>query len=221
MPFNIPILLTWLRIILIPLLVALYYVPASWAIPGGRDLVATVVFVVAAWTDWLDGYLARRWNETSAFGAFLDPVADKLMVAAALIILVYLDRVGALIAVVIIGREITISALREWMAQIGAHKSVAVSMIGKVKTAAQMSAIPLLLYHEPIGGIDIQLMGTGLIYIAAVLTLWSMAYYVRMAWPYLIEQDKEACPPLYRFKIGAKRGQVARRLYNAHSLLRD
>ena len=192
MPFNIPILLTWLRIILIPLLVALYYVPASWAIPGGRDLVATVVFVVAAWTDWLDGYLARRWNETSAFGAFLDPVADKLMVAAALIILVYLDRVGALIAVVIIGREITISALREWMAQIGAHKSVAVSMIGKVKTAAQMSAIPLLLYHEPIGGIDIQLMGTGLIYIAAVLTLWSMAYYVRMAWPYLIEQDKHA-----------------------------
>lgn len=192
MPFNIPILLTWLRIILIPLLVALYYVPASWAIPGGRDLVATVVFVVAAWTDWLDGYLARRWNETSAFGAFLDPVADKLMVAAALIILVYLDRVGALIAVVIIGREITISALREWMAQIGAHKSVAVSMIGKVKTAAQMSAIPLLLYHEPIGGIDIQLMGTGLIYIAAVLTLWSMAYYVRMAWPYLIEQDKNA-----------------------------
>ncbi len=192
MPFNIPILLTWLRIILIPLLVALYYVPASWAIPGGRDLVATVVFVVAAWTDWLDGYLARRWNETSAFGAFLDPVADKLMMAAALIILVYLDRVGALIAVVIIGREITISALREWMAQIGAHKSVAVSMIGKVKTAAQMSAIPLLLYHEPIGGIDIQLMGTGLIYIAAVLTLWSMAYYVRMAWPYLIEQDKKA-----------------------------
>ena len=192
MPFNIPILLTWLRIILIPLLVGLYYVPASWAIPGGRDLVATVVFVVAAWTDWLDGYLARRWNETSAFGAFLDPVADKLMVAAALIILVYLDRVGALIAVVIIGREITISALREWMAQIGAHKSVAVSMIGKVKTAAQMSAIPLLLYHEPIGGIDIQLMGTGLIYIAAVLTLWSMAYYVRMAWPYLVEQDKKA-----------------------------
>ncbi len=192
MPFNIPILLTWLRIILIPLLVGLYYVPASWAIPGGRDLVATVVFVVAAWTDWLDGYLARRWNETSAFGAFLDPVADKLMVAAALIILVYLDRVGALIAIVIIGREITISALREWMAQIGAHKSVAVSMIGKVKTAAQMSAIPLLLYHEPIGGIDIQLMGTGLIYIAAVLTLWSMAYYVRMAWPYLVGQDKKA-----------------------------
>jgi len=191
MPTNIPILLTWLRIILIPLLVALIYVPESWMHPVGRDLTATVVFVVAAWTDWLDGYLARRWNETSAFGAFLDPVADKLMVAAALIILVYLDRVGALIAVIIIGREITISALREWMAQIGAHKSVAVSMIGKIKTAAQMSAIPLLLYHKPIGGVDIHLLGTWLIYVAAVLTLWSMGYYMRMAWPYLIEQDRK------------------------------
>jgi len=191
MPINIPILLTWLRIILIPLLVALFYVPESMMHPVGRDLTATVVFVVAAWTDWLDGYLARRWNETSAFGAFLDPVADKLMVAAALIILVYLDRVGALIAVIIIGREITISALREWMAQIGAHKSVAVSMIGKIKTAAQMSAIPLLLYHKPIGGVDIHLLGTWLIYIAAVLTLWSMGYYMRMAWPYLVEQDRK------------------------------
>lgn len=191
MPTNIPILLTWLRIILIPLLVALFYIPSSWAIPGGRDLVATIVFVIAAWTDWWDGYLARRWNETSAFGAFLDPVADKLMVAAALIILVYLDRVGALIAVIIIGREITISALREWMAQIGAHKSVAVSMIGKIKTAAQMSAIPLLLYHKPIGGVDIHALGTVLIYVAAVLTLWSMGYYLRMAWPYLVEQDRK------------------------------
>ena len=191
MPTNIPILLTWLRIILIPLLVALFYLPEAWMHPVGRDVTATVVFVVAAWTDWLDGYLARRWNETSAFGAFLDPVADKLMVAAALIILVYLDRVGALIAVIIIGREITISALREWMAQIGAHKSVAVSMIGKIKTVAQMSAIPLLLYHKPIGGIDIHLLGTWLIYVAAVLTLWSMGYYMRMAWPYLIEQDRK------------------------------
>ena len=191
MPTNIPILLTWLRIVLIPLLVGLYYVPSSWAIPGGRDLVATIVFVVAAWTDWLDGYLARRWNETSAFGAFLDPVADKLMVAAALIILVYLDRVGALIAVIIIGREITISALREWMAQIGAHKSVAVSMIGKIKTATQMTAIPLLLYHRPVGVVDMHLLGTWLIYIAAVLTLWSMGYYMRMAWPYLIEQERK------------------------------
>ncbi len=189
MPINIPILLTWLRIILIPALVGLYYLPPAWSVPGGRDLVATVVFVIAAWTDWLDGYLARRWKETSAFGACLDPVADKLMVAAALIILVYLDRVGALIAVVIIGREITISALREWMAQIGAHKSVAVSMIGKVKTAAQMSAIPLLLYYEPIAGFNVQLAGTVLMYVAAVLTLWSMVFYLRMAWPYLVAQD--------------------------------
>ncbi|WP_305073975.1 CDP-diacylglycerol--glycerol-3-phosphate 3-phosphatidyltransferase [Propionivibrio sp.] len=192
MPINIPILLTWLRIVLIPALVGLYYLPSAWSVPGGRDLVATVVFVIAAWTDWLDGYLARRWKETSAFGAFLDPVADKLMVAAALIILVYLGRVGALIAVIIIGREITISALREWMAQIGAHKSVAVSMIGKVKTAAQMSAIPLLLYYEPIAGFNVQLAGTVLIYVAAVLTLWSMVFYMRMAWPYLVAQDGKA-----------------------------
>ena len=191
MPINIPILLTWLRIILIPLLVALFYLPEPLMHPVGRDLTATIVFVIAAWTDWLDGYLARRWNETSAFGAFLDPVADKLMVAAALIILVYLDRVGALIAVIIIGREITISALREWMAQIGAHKSVAVSMIGKIKTVAQMVAIPLQLYHTPIGGLDVQRMGTWLIYVAAVLTLWSMGYYLRMAWPFMAEKSRK------------------------------
>ncbi|MDR2112224.1 MAG: CDP-diacylglycerol--glycerol-3-phosphate 3-phosphatidyltransferase [Candidatus Accumulibacter sp.] len=191
MPTNIPILLTWLRIILIPLLIALYYMPESWLRPVGRDLTATVVFVVAAWTDWLDGYLARRWNETSAFGAFLDPVADKLIVAAALIMLVHLDRVGALIAVIIIGREITISALREWMAQIGARKSVAVSMIGKIKTVAQMTAIPMLLYHHSLLGIDIHLLGTWLIYVAAVLTLWSMGYYLRMALPHLLEQERK------------------------------
>ncbi|MDR2451205.1 MAG: CDP-diacylglycerol--glycerol-3-phosphate 3-phosphatidyltransferase [Candidatus Accumulibacter sp.] len=191
MPINIPILLTWLRIVLIPLLVVLYYVPGSWLQPVGRDLAATVVFVVAAGTDWLDGYLARRWNETSAFGAFLDPVADKLVVAAALIMLVWLGRVGALIAVIIIGREITISALREWMAQIGARKSVAVSMVGKIKTTAQMIAIPMLLYHRPIAGLDVRMLGTWLIYVAAVLTLWSMGYYMRMAWPHLVEQDRK------------------------------
>ncbi len=184
-------LLTWLRIILIPLMVAVFYLPASLALPVGRDLLATVIFVVAALTDWLDGYLARRWNETSAFGAFLDPVADKLMVAAALIILVHLDRLDAILAIIIIGREITISALREWMAQIGAHKSVAVSMLGKIKTTAQMVSIPLLLYHSPILGYDVQTIGTALIYIAAVLTLWSMAYYMQMAWPHLIEQDRK------------------------------
>ncbi len=192
MPLNIPILLTWLRIILIPLLVSLFYVPDTWLAFIGRDVAATWIFIVAAATDWLDGYLARRWNETSAFGAFLDPVADKLMVATALIILVHLDRLDAILAVIIIGREITISALREWMAEIGARKSVAVSMIGKIKTMAQMVSIPLLLYHLPIYGIDMQVLGTWLIYIAAVLTLWSMGYYMRMAWPYLIEQDKKS-----------------------------
>jgi len=191
MPLNIPMFLTWLRISLIPLMVAVFYLPDSLALPFGRDLAATVVFVVAAATDWLDGYLARRWNETSAFGAFLDPVADKLMVAAALIILVHVDRLDAILAIIIIGREITISALREWMAQIGAHKSVAVSMLGKIKTTAQMVSIPLLLYHAPIYGYDVQKIGTGLIYIAAILTLWSMFYYMQMAWPHLIEQDRK------------------------------
>ena len=190
MPLNIPILLTWLRIVLIPLMIAIYYVPESWVHFVGRDLAATVVFVVAAVTDWLDGYLARRWRQTSAFGAFLDPVADKLMVAAALIVLVQLGRLEAILAAIIIGREITISALREWMAQIGAHRSVAVSMIGKIKTTAQMVAIPLLLYHSPLRGLDVSMAGTWLIYVAAVLTLWSMGYYMRMAWPHLIEEDR-------------------------------
>ena len=191
MPFNIPILLTWLRIVLIPLMIGIYYVPDAWINGIGRDPAAMLVFVVAGITDWLDGYLARRWNETSAFGAFLDPVADKLVVAAALIMLVQFDRVDAILATIIIGREITISALREWMAQIGAHKSVAVSMIGKVKTTAQMIAIPLLLYHAPIFGFNVQFIGTLLIYVAAVLTLWSMGYYMRMAWPHLSESDKK------------------------------
>jgi cardiolipin synthase len=191
MPLNIPILLTWLRIILIPLLIAVYYVPEPWFQAVGRDLAATLIFVVGAVTDWLDGYLARRWQQTSAFGAFLDPVADKLMVAAALIVLVQLGRLDAILATIIIGREITISALREWMARIGAHKSVAVSMIGKIKTTAQMIAIPMLLYFAPLRGIDVFQVGIWLIYVAAVLTLWSMGYYMRMAWPHLIEEDRK------------------------------
>ncbi|MBL8392581.1 MAG: CDP-diacylglycerol--glycerol-3-phosphate 3-phosphatidyltransferase [Candidatus Accumulibacter sp.] len=190
MPINIPILLTWLRIILIPLLIAVYYLPESWLRVGERDLAATLIFVVAAVTDWLDGYLARRWQQTSAFGAFLDPVADKLMVAATLIVLVQLGRLDAILAAIIIGREITISALREWMARIGAHRSVAVSMIGKIKTTAQMIAIPLLLYFQPLLGVSAFELGTWLIYVAAVLTLWSMGYYMRMAWPHLIEEDR-------------------------------
>ncbi|HRF12138.1 CDP-diacylglycerol--glycerol-3-phosphate 3-phosphatidyltransferase [Candidatus Accumulibacter contiguus] len=191
MPLNIPILLTWLRIILIPLLIAIYYVPEAWVQGIGRDRAATLIFIVAAITDWLDGYLARRWQQTSAFGAFLDPVADKLMVAAALIVLVQLGRLDAVLAMIIIGREITISALREWMARIGAHKSVAVSMIGKIKTSAQMIAIPMLLYYAPLRGVDVFQWGVWLIYVAAVLTLWSMGYYMRMAWPYLIEEDRK------------------------------
>lgn len=190
MPFNLPILLTWLRIVAIPLLIATYYVPDSWLTGQARNTAATLIFCLAAATDWLDGYLARRLNQTSAFGAFLDPVADKLMVAAALIVLVQLDRVDAIIATVIIGREITISALREWMAQIGAHRSVAVAMVGKLKTVAQMVSIPLLLYHVPVLGLDVVRYGTWLVYIAAVLTLWSMGYYMRMAWPEIVRRER-------------------------------
>lgn len=190
MPFNLPILLTWLRIVAIPLLIAVYYLPGDWASSHERDVVATYIFLAAAFTDWADGFLARKLNQTSAFGAFLDPVADKLMVAAALIILVQLGRADAIVATIIIGREITISALREWMAKIGASKSVAVSMLGKIKTAAQMIAIPLLLYHSPFLGSDSRILGNWLIWIAALLTLWSMGYYLRMAWPEIAERSE-------------------------------
>jgi cardiolipin synthase len=190
MPFNIPILLTWLRVALIPLVVGVYYLPDHWLHVADRNLAATVVFIVAAITDWFDGYLARRWNQTSAFGAFLDPVADKLMVAGALLVLVQLGRVDAIIAFIIIGREITISALREWMAEIGARKSVAVSSLGKIKTAAQMVAIPLLLFHDPLlGVVDTEFWGVVLLWIAGVLTVWSMFYYLRKAWPLIKERS--------------------------------
>src|SRR5690606_2569359 len=149
MPFNLPIALTWLRIAMIPLIVALYYVPGSMLSEGMRDAIGAALFIIAALTDWFDGCLARRWTQTSIFGAFLDPVADKLMVCAALLILLNLDRVHSFIALIIIGREITISALREWMAKIGASGSVAVHRLGKFKTAAQMVAIPCLLYWQP------------------------------------------------------------------------
>ena len=192
MPFNLPIFLTWLRIVLIPLLVAVYYLPADWLGPHDKNVLATGIFVVAALTDWLDGYLARALKQTSAFGAFLDPVADKLMVAVALIVLVQLDRTNAIVAGIIIGREITISALREWMAKIGASKSVAVSMLGKIKTVTQMVAIPLLLYAEPLWAVDTLRWGTWLSYVAAILTLWSMAYYLRMAWPQIVARGGAA-----------------------------
>jgi cardiolipin synthase (CMP-forming) len=167
---------------MIPIFVGVYYLPALWLDINERNLIAASLFALAAVTDWLDGYLARKLNQTSAFGAFLDPVADKLMVASALIVLVELGRVDAVVAVIIIGREITISALREWMAKIGQSRSVAVSWLGKIKTVAQMVAILLLLYHgQLLGPVRAQTLGTWLIYLAAVLTLWSMVYYLRAA----------------------------------------
>ena len=190
MLFNIPNSLTWARIALIPFFVGIYYLPDSAISAEDKNLVATLTFITAAVTDWFDGYLARSLGQTSAFGAFLDPVADKLMVAAALIVLVHLGRVDSLIALVIIGREITISALREWMAKVGAAGSVAVAFVGKLKTAAQMSAIPLLLYQAPVLGFDGMALGTVLIYVAAVLTLWSMGYYMRCAWPELMRRSR-------------------------------
>jgi CDP-diacylglycerol--glycerol-3-phosphate 3-phosphatidyltransferase/cardiolipin synthase len=186
MPFNIPNLLTWARILLIPLFVSVFFLPDGGLKPQQQNFLATIFFVVAAITDGIDGWLARKLGQMTAFGAFLDPVADKLMVAAALVVLLKLGRVDAVVAIIIIGREITISALREWMASIGAAKSVAVSFLGKLKTAAQMIAIPMLLYHDQLGPLNPQLAGTWLVYVAAVLTLWSMAYYLRMAWPEIL-----------------------------------
>jgi len=189
MPFNVPIFLTWLRVALIPLVVGVFYLPHTWLTPFEQGVAATIVFVVAAVTDWFDGFLARRWSQTSAFGAFLDPVADKLMVTGALLVLVQLDRVNAAFAFVIIGREIAISALREWMAQIGASKSVAVSSLGKIKTTAQMIAIPMLLYYDQfLYVIDTRIWGQWLLAVAAVLTVWSMFYYLRKAWPLIKEK---------------------------------
>ena len=186
MPLNAPNLVTLSRIILIPLLIAIYYLPYEWLSDEGKNLAATGVFIFAGITDWLDGYLARRLNQMSAFGAFLDPVADKLIVVAALVVLLHLEppRVHAFVALIIIGREIAISALREWMAKVGQAKSVAVAFVGKLKTVSQMVAIPLLLFHDRLLGLDCQWLGTILINVAAVLTVISMLYYLRKALPY-------------------------------------
>ncbi|MEQ5802329.1 CDP-diacylglycerol--glycerol-3-phosphate 3-phosphatidyltransferase [Halomonas sp. H10-9-1] len=177
---NIPNILTLARIAFIPLLVALFYLPFTWSMP-----LAAALFALASVTDWLDGYLARRWNQATPFGAFLDPVADKLMVAVALALLI--ERYEAiwltLPALVIIGREIVISALREWMAEMGKRGSVAVSWIGKLKTTLQMVAILLLLAFAP--GTPIATLAVVTLYVAAVLTLWSMVLYLRAAWPHL------------------------------------
>jgi cardiolipin synthase len=181
---TIPTIMTWTRIFAIPLIVGIFYLPDSIAAQPDKNLIATVMFIVFAATDWLDGYLARKLNQTSSFGAFLDPVADKFLVCACVLVLVHLQRADVFVALIIIGREIAISALREWMAQIGASKSVAVHMIGKLKTVAQMVAIPFLLYDGMVFGvINTHQWGVFLIWAAAVLTVWSMVYYLQKALP--------------------------------------
>ena len=179
--FTIPTLMTWTRIVAIPLIVGVFYAPLA---PETRNLVAALMFIVFAATDWLDGFLARKLNQTSSFGAFLDPVADKFLVCASLLVLVHLQRADVVVALIIIGREIAISALREWMAQIGASKSVAVHMIGKVKTTVQMVAIPFLLFDGTLLGVlDTRLWGQILIWGGAVLNVWYMVYYLQKAIP--------------------------------------
>ena len=179
--WTLPTIMTWTRIVAIPLIVGVFYLPLE---ADTRNLIATVMFVVFALTDWLDGYLARKLNQTSSFGAFLDPVADKFLVCASLLVLVHLGRADVFVALIIIGREIAISALREWMAQIGAAKSVAVHMIGKLKTTVQMVAIPFLLFDGTLFDlIDTHQWGSWLIWISAILTVWSMVYYLQKALP--------------------------------------
>jgi cardiolipin synthase len=182
---NIPNLITLSRIVLIPLIIAVYYLPDDWLSYSGKNITATAIFIFAAVTDWLDGFLARRLNQISAFGAFLDPVADKLIVAGALIVLLKEGRVDAVVALIIIGRELAISALREWMASVGQAKSVAVAFIGKLKTGFQLVAIPMLLYDDELFSIlNCAVMGTILINVAAILTVVSMLYYLRKALPH-------------------------------------
>ncbi|MEZ5646976.1 MAG: CDP-diacylglycerol--glycerol-3-phosphate 3-phosphatidyltransferase [Burkholderiaceae bacterium] len=180
--FNLPTLLTWARIVAIPLIIGVFYLDGLSM--GQKNLVATLMFIVFALTDWADGYLARKLNQTSSFGAFLDPVADKFLVCASLLVLVHMDRADVFVALIIIGREIAISSLREWMAIIGATKSVAVHMIGKIKTTVQMVAIPFLLYDgRLLDVVDTREWGRWLIWLAAVLTVWSMVYYLQKALP--------------------------------------
>jgi len=178
--FNIPTLLTWARIGLIPVFIVCFYLPVSWS-----NEATAIIFIVAAFTDWLDGYLARVLKQSSKFGAFLDPVADKLIVAVALVLLVQANPSPwvAVAAAIIVGREIAVSSLREWMAEIGDSTSVAVSTMGKVKTAVQMIAILMLLYQEPFKEFLVYEAGLVLLYVAAGLTIWSMVLYLKAAWP--------------------------------------
>ena len=185
--FNVPMALTWARIAMIPMVVGVFYLPDAWLTPQAKNITACALFSLAAITDAIDGWYARKYGQITRLGAFLDPVADKLMVCAALVVLIALGRVDEFVALVIIGREITVSALREWMAQIGASASVAVNALGKLKTIMQMVAIPVLLFHDPLLGlIPVAQIGTLLLYIAAGLTVYSMLYYLKLAWPYLV-----------------------------------
>jgi len=183
MTYTLPNLLTLFRIVLVPVFIGLFFAPVGWAREG-----CAAIFALAAVTDWLDGYLARRMGLVSPIGAFLDPVADKLMVAAALILLVQADPRPwlAVPAIVIVGREIGVSALREWMAELGARAQVAVSRVGKFKTAVQMVAVILLLYRDDLLGLPVYTVGSVLLYVSVILTLWSMTVYIRAAWPSLL-----------------------------------
>lgn len=188
---NIPMVLTWARIAFIPLIVGVFYLPDTICPAHMKNLLSCVMFVIAAITDALDGYIARNWNMATKMGAFLDSVADKLVVCSAIVVLLSFDRIDMIVALIIVGREIAVTALREWMAKIGAAASVKVNWYGKIKTIAQMTAIPMLLYFDPLWGLPIAFIGTVLIYIAALLTLYSMFVYMAAAWPHLQAQDEE------------------------------
>lgn len=182
---NLPNIITLSRIVMIPVFVVIFYLPVEW-----RYVVSAAIFGLAAATDWLDGYLARKLDQSTPFGAFLDPVADKLMVAVALTVLIeeHASILMTIPATIIIGREIVISALREWMAEIGSRASVAVSYIGKIKTTAQMVSIIMLLAVPP--GLLLAHLGLVLLYVAAGLTLWSMVLYIKAAWPDLFPKKQ-------------------------------
>lgn len=188
-PLNVPMALTWARIAFIPLIVGIFYLPDVFLSPHMKNLLAFAMFAIAAVTDALDGFLARRWNMMTAKGAFLDAVADKLIVCSAIVVLLSFERVDMIVALIIIGREIAVTALREWMAKIHAAKFVKVNAYGKIKTILQMLAIGFLLYFDPLFGIDIALIGTVFVYLACALTLYSMMVYLTAAWPHIEASD--------------------------------
>ncbi len=188
--FNIPMALTWSRIAFIPLIVGVFYLPDALIGPHMKNVLACIMFAIAAITDALDGYIARNYDMATKKGAFLDSVADKLVVCSAIVVLLAFDRVDMLVALIIVGREIAVTALREWMAKIGCAAAVKVNWFGKIKTIAQMVAIPMLLWFDPLFGLDIYFIGTILIWVAAVLTVYSMCVYMLAAWPHIEAQDK-------------------------------